>query len=87
MPALLSNTRSGTPVQYVFPMAQGPHENPIDDLTKFCSFRRLPAHTTKHGNVSLGIFTNSSIPISNGFGTLPQMLIVCVSQSHFGTAP
>jgi hypothetical protein len=87
MPALFNNTRSGTPVQYVFPTAHGPQLNPTDCLIKFCSFRRFPAHTIKHGNVSAGIFDNSSMPMAYGFGTFPHTSIECVSHDNLGTAP
>eukprot|EP00982_Pelagococcus_subviridis_P005714 29797-Pelagococcus_subviridis.AAC.15 len=35
----------------------------------FCSLRRFPAHTTRHGNVIVGMAASSSMPSSNASGT------------------
>lgn len=39
------------PVQSAVESPAGPHENPLDFLTVFCSFRLFPAHTKVMGVV------------------------------------
>lgn len=58
------------PVNRAVDNPAGPQEKPLDFRTVFCSFRRLPAHTSVTGSV---ICSNSSTSwrsdIVNGFST------------------
>jgi hypothetical protein len=81
-------SHSLTPVHSDVLTAHGPQLNPIDFLRMFSSLRRLPAHTSVTGSVTLGSATSSSIVTeAPGLPTSPPMSMRWVAQSRRGTAP